>query len=574
MKTLLKYAKYIRPYFSYLIIAILLMWLMSILSLAIPYLTKLIIDNVIINQDTNLLVWIFVAMLVIKFIVGMLTVIRNYILAYIGNKIDLSLRFDFVDHITHLPFRFFDDKRLGEIQSRISDAGIIQVMISSLFLDIGTDSISLLVYLIFLYILNVPLAIAVTVIIPIYVLNTIFFVPYFKKRSQLSWEKGARINSEMYEILAGMRTIKTFALEKRFLRKFKYFVMDALKLGMELNLVGSFYNMLLDYSSALGLFVVYFVGAKQIMASHLTIGGLIAFVAIMPNIFSPLSRLVGLNQKIQEATKAAERFDSVWSMSEEKQGLSADKDISGEEIKGNIEFKNVFYAYNEQNYVLKDINLKINSGETIAIVGKSGSGKTTLTNLIPSFYSPQKGALYIDGKDIKDMDVKSLRKQIGIVQQEPFLFSGSIKTNITLGLPYYKMEEIEEAAKLANAYDFIKSYPDQFDTQVGEKGLKLSVGQKQRITIARVLLLNPRILILDEPTSALDLESEKLIRDAMEKVSSERTTIIIAHRLSTIRNADRIIVLDSGTIIESGTHDELLSKDGHYAGLYKLMGRI
>lgn len=575
MKKLLKYFIYLKPYYNYLFLAILLMWLISIFSLAFPFLTQIIIDNIIINRDTSLLFWVFIGMIGAKLIVGIISALRNYVLAYIGNKISLSLSFDFIDHIIHLPFSFFDDKKMGEIQNRIGDSRTIQTLISSIILDLGTDLISLFVYIIVLYFMNVTLAIAVTITIPFYILNSKVFNPYFRKKSQVSWEKSSRLGSESYELLSGIRVVKTFALEKRFLRKLKYFTMDAMNLNMEMGLVGSLQYMLTDFAGAMGTFIVYFLGAYQIMNNHMTIGGLIAFVSIMPNVFSPLSRLVNMNSRIQASINAVDRFDSLWNTKIEEERFSDNKNqLLQVALKGNIELKNISYAYKENNYVLKNISLSIPNGKMIALVGRSGSGKTTLTNLIPGFYIPQIGDVLFDDINLKDIDIKNLRRQIGFVQQEPFLFSGSIKDNITLGLPYYNDNDVAEAARLAGAYDFIQYLPEKFATEVGEKGVRLSVGQKQRITIARVFLMDPKVLILDEPTSALDLESEKLIQEAMKTMSKDRTTIIIAHRLSTIRDADQIVVLDNGNIVEIGNHEELISKKGHYYSLYNLMGRI
>jgi len=578
MRTLLKYTRYIKPYMPYLVLAIVLMWFISIFSLAFPFLSKLVIDDVIINRNTSLLVWIFLGMIGTNLIVGIISTLRNYVLSYIGNKIDLTLRFDFIDHILHLPSQFFDEKKIGEIQSRIGDSQVIQTAISSIFLELGTSSISLFVYIIVLFMINVQLAFAVSLTIPFYIIISVIFAAYFRKKSQISWDKSSKINSEMYEILAGVKTIKTFAMEKRFTRKLKFFVMDSLRLGMEMNVVGSLQGFLTDFAGAIGTFLVFFVGTYQVLQNHMTIGGLIAFMAIMPGIFSPLYTLVHMNSRLQEAFKATERFDSVWSVKEEgddfrePHGRNADRDNI--RIRGGIRLEDVSYAYREDHFVLHDIRLDIREGETIALVGKSGSGKTTLTNLIPGFYLPQKGRVLIDDRPIQEYNLRQLRRQIGIVQQEPFLFSGTIRENITLGLPYYSDEEIERAAREANAMEFIEGMARGMSTVVGERGVSLSVGQKQRITIARVLLINPAILILDEPTSALDLESENMIQEALKKVFVGRTTLIIAHRLSTIRDADRILMLDGGKIVETGSHDSLMRENGHYASLYHLMGRL
>lgn len=575
IKHIVKYYKYLKPYLLHFGIAIFLMSLLSFFSLVFPFFNKIIIDDVIINRDTSLLFWVFIGMIVVKLITGVLSVFRNYVLSYIGNKINLSLKFAFINHIIHLPFTFFNEKKIGEIQSRIGDSGVIQTIISSLVLDLGTDIISLLVFITVLYIMNVPLALAVTLLIPVYIINSKLFSGYYRKNSQNLWEKSTKINSLSYELLAGIRTVKTFALEKRFLRRLKYFTMDALKLDIEINVVGSIQFALTDFAGALGTFVVFFLGAYQIIDNKMTIGGLIAFVTIMPNVFSPLSRLVNMNSRIQGALKAIERFDSVWQIKIEEEMFiqSGNKPIQ-KEVEGNIVFENVYFAYQQHNYVLKNISLSLIHGETLAIVGRSGSGKTTLTNLIPSFYVPQKGSIYIDNINIKDMDIKSLRRQIGYVQQEPFLFAGSVKDNITLGQPNFKENDIITAAREANAYDFIQQLPHKFDTLIGERGINLSVGQKQRLTIARIFLMNPKILILDEPTSALDLESERMLQEAFYRVSKGRTTIIIAHRLSTIIYADKIVVIDDGEIIETGSHNDLIKKDGHYAGIFRIMGRI
>ena len=563
--------KYHRNLYGLLIVVIILVLVNSILGLAFPVILQISTDNATINRDMNLLIWLFAGLVFIKIITEIIGVLSAYLLNFIGNQVEILLRFDFIRHMLHLPISFYEQTRSGEVVKRIADTSVIRGFTANVVTGLGTNLISFFVFLIAIFVTNFALGLVFIILVPLYLFFNFIVVPYYQIMSQMIWEKNNAVTSETYEMFQGMKTVKAFALENKFLRKVKRIIMDLMRFQMGFSINSVILSSIVDIFSDLISYVFIIYGAYQVISNHLTIGGLLSVYFLQQSLMGITSWI----NDFQSTLKSVERFHSILSMDiENKKHLLKKNKYNDFELMGGIAFDHVYYAYQGSDYVLKDISLEIKQGETIAIVGKSGAGKTTLTNLIPCFYTHQKGVIYLDGHNIREFNIHNLRHQIGIVQQEPFLFSGTILDNIRLGMHRYSEEQVHEAAKLAHAYDFIMEMPDNFKTILNERGAKLSVGQKQRVSIARVFLINPKILILDEPTSALDLESEKLIQDALKIMSKGRTTIIIAHRLSTIRDADRIVVMDDGNIAEIGKHDELIALNGHYASLYNIMGRI
>jgi len=386
------------------------------------------------------------------------------------------------------------------------------------------------------------------------------------------WDSQAKLSTFLNNVLSGIRTVKAFSQEEKEFKRFTFYA-DKLKDTVRIvNLNISVFNPLMAFIFSLGGLIVWYIGGKNVLEGKLTLGELMAFLSYIGMFYTPLSNLALLSTWMSNFTTASHRIFEI--LDTEPQVKEPKVYIKLQKIKGGIEFKNVTFGYDPYQPVIKDVSFKIDEGEVVGIVGKSGSGKTTLVNLICKFYEPQKGEILIDGINIKDIPSYELRKHIGLVLQEPFLFRGTIAENISYGKPDAELEEIIKAAKIANAHEFIMKMPNGYDTLLGERGAGLSGGEKQRITIARAVLCNPSILILDEATTSVDTESEKKIQDALQSLWTGRTTIIVAHRLSTLKDVNKILVIDNGRIVESGSHKELMEKRGVYYNLIVMQTQL
>ena len=487
-----------------------------------------------------------------------------------GANIEYDMRAEIFAHFQKMSFSFYDDQKVGQLMSRItSDLFDITELLHHGPENLTISFIKILGALAILISINAKLALAAFVLVPFMIVYAYFFNKKMKQTFRMNRIKIAAINEQIEDNLSGIRVVKSFANEELENKKFKVGndgFLQAKKNNYKY--MGGYNSGLTAFTTTINLLVII-VGGVMIIKNMVGVTDLLTFLLYI-NIFTdPVKTLIDFTEQFQNGYSGYERFRQILTLEPEIQDKEDAVDMNN--VKGRITFEDVSFRYNDNEHrVLKHINLDVKAGSYIALVGSSGAGKTTLCNLIPRFYEVSDGKIMIDGTDIRDVKLKSLRDNIGMVQQDVYLFAGTIFENIRYGRPDATKEEVIEAAKEANAYDFIMSLPNGFDTDIGQRGIKLSGGQKQRLSIARVFLKNPPILIFDEATSALDNESEKIVQQSMEKLAKNRTTLVIAHRLSTIRNAEKILVLTENGIEEEGTHRELIEKHGIYYELYKM----
>ncbi|MEY8416404.1 ABC transporter ATP-binding protein [Tissierella praeacuta] len=564
-----RFASYYKPYKKLFFTDMFFALLISISDLVFPLFTRKMINEIIPEGRMDLLVrWTIV--MIFLFI---LRYASNYFVLYwghiLGVKIEHDMRRDIFSHLQSLPFSYYDNTKTGHIMSRIvNDLRDITELAHHGPEDLFISLVMLLGSFIVLIRIEWRLTLILFTFIPI----AIWFIMSKRNRMSNSFrevrKKIANVNSQLENSISGIRVAKSFTNEEYEIEKFNE---GNLKFS---NARKGSYKVMAEFLAGIGVMssilnlLVISLGGYFVYRGIINFGDLFSFTLYVNFFMQPIRRLSEFSQQLQDGMTGFERFVEI--MNIESDIIDKENAIELDEVKGNIKFNNVSFSYNNgKNTVLSNLNLSIEAGKTVALVGPSGAGKTTLCHLIPRFYEIEEGEILIDNIDIRDIKIKSLRKKIGLVQQEVFLFTGTIRDNIIYGNPEANDDEIIEAAKKARIHDFILSLPDGYNTYIGEKGVKLSGGQKQRISIARLFLKNPPILILDEATSALDNETEIMIQKSLEDLSKGRTTLVIAHRLSTIKNADEILVLTSDGIAESGNHEELLKEDNLYAKLYK-----
>ncbi|MGJ0846125.1 ABC transporter ATP-binding protein [Tissierella praeacuta] len=564
-----RFASYYKPYKKLFFTDMFFALLISISDLVFPLFTRKMINEIIPEGRMDLLVrWTIV--MIFLFI---LRYASNYFVLYwghiLGVKIEHDMRRDIFSHLQSLPFSYYDNTKTGHIMSRIvNDLRDITELAHHGPEDLFISLVMLLGSFVVLIRIEWRLTLILFTFIPI----AIWFIMSKRNRMSNSFrevrKKIANVNSQLENSISGIRVAKSFTNEEYEIEKFNE---GNLKFS---NARKGSYKVMAEFLAGIGVMssilnlLVISLGGYFVYRGIINFGDLFSFTLYVNFFMQPIRRLSEFSQQLQDGMTGFERFVEI--MNIESDIIDKENAIELDEVKGNIKFNNVSFSYNNgKNTVLSNLNLSIEAGKTVALVGPSGAGKTTLCHLIPRFYEIEEGEILIDNIDIRDIKIKSLRKKIGLVQQEVFLFTGTIRDNIIYGNPEANDDEIIEAAKKARIHDFILSLPDGYNTYIGEKGVKLSGGQKQRISIARLFLKNPPILILDEATSALDNETEIMIQKSLEDLSKGRTTLVIAHRLSTIKNADEILVLTSDGIAESGNHEELLKEDNLYAKLYK-----
>jgi ATP-binding cassette, subfamily B, bacterial HlyB/CyaB len=537
---------------------------LQLFGLISPIFTQLILDRAIVHKSESSLAAFGVGLLIFGAFQIAINALRQYLMAQTANRIDAALLVGFIRHTFSLPLSYFDSRHVGDIISRIQENHKIQSFITGQSLGVLLDLMSVFVYATIMFIYSWKLALVTLISIPPFLILTFASTPFLKKMSREIFNASNDENTYLIEALNGVRTIKSMSVEKSVRWNWEERLSREVKQTYRGQIMGIKIQMISSAINTVSSTALIWVGASLVISGDFTIGQLFAFNMLSANVISPFQRLAGLWNKLQEVGIAIERLCDVIEAKPEEDRDSSRQDLG--KLQGYVKFTNVTFRYNQNSEanVLENINFEIKPGQTIALVGRSGSGKTTLSKLILGLYQPTSGSISIDGKDLKTISLHSLRSQVGIVDQDTFLFSGTVRNNITLAKPGCKQLEIQRAAELAGADEFINKMPMRYDTEIGEGGGMLSGGQRQRIAIARALLSNPRLLIFDEATSSLDTESERIIQNNLEKIRLNRSTIIIAHRLSTVQNADLILVLDKGILIESGNHQQLMAKRGQY----------
>jgi subfamily B ATP-binding cassette protein MsbA len=577
LESIRRYLLFVRPYWKQIFITIIIGLLKFGIPLLIPLLVAYIIDGIIFaEQMTNeekfsalftVMGGIFFIFIVLR---PPIEYYRQYFAQWIGNKILYDIRDHLFTHIQKLSLRFYSNRKVGEIISRvIHDVEQTKTFVMTGLMNIWLDMFTIIIALAIMFSMNAWLTLVAIAMFPFYGFSIKYFYAKLRHLTRVRSQALADVQGHLHERVQGMSVIRSFALEDyeqtQFAKRNGTFLNRAIDHTKWNAKTFAVVNTVTDIAPLL----VIFVAACFVINGELEVGAMTAFVLYMERLYNPLRRLVNSSTTL---TQSIASMDRVFEFIDEKYDI-VDKEgaVKLEEVHGDVTFDHVSFSYEkEETPALKDVHFHVKRGETVAFVGMSGGGKSTLISLIPRFYDVSSGRILIDGHDIRDYQVRSLRDQIGMVLQENILFSDSVRMNILMGKPDATEEEVIAAAKAANAHDFIMNLPNGYDTEVGERGVKLSGGQKQRVAIARVFLKNPPILIFDEATSALDLESEHYIQEAMEKLAKNRTTFIVAHRLSTITHADRIIVVENGEIVESGTHDELMSCNGVYKKLFEV----
>ncbi len=566
-----KFFSYYKPYIGVFLADMFFAFLSAVVTLALPIIVRYITGVVVYEPKTEALDTI-TKLAVIMVILILLAGFSNFFITYYGHmmgaKMEFNMRKEIFSHYQKLSFSFYDNEKVGQLMSRItSDLFDITELFHHGPEDIVISIIKIIGSFIILSFINVKLALIALCTIPIMAVYAFILNKKMKKAFKNNRAKLADINAQIEDNLSGIRVVKSFANEAIEEEKFDEGNKNFLK-GKR-----NSYRYMATYNSGLSVLinmitvVVVTAGAAAITKNEITIADLLAFTLYVSNFIEPVNKLINFTEQFQNGISGYERFIEIMAIMPDISDQNAV--YAPETFKGSVQFKNVSFKYEEsKEMVLKDVNLSVNAGEYVALVGFSGAGKTTLCSLIPRFYDVTDGEVLIDGMCVKDIKLKNLRDNIGIVQQDVYLFTGTIYENILYGRPAASRKEVVEAAKAANAHEFIMSLPDGYDTYIGQRGVKLSGGQKQRLSIARVFLKNPPILIFDEATSALDNESEKVVQDSLEKLAKNRTTFVIAHRLTTIKNAEKILVLAEDGIKEEGTHEQLLAKKGIYYNLY------
>lgn len=535
---------------------------------ATAFLVKPVLDDIFFNKDTLMLKIIPVAVILIYFLRGLATYVQDYLMNYVGETIIRRLRDDLYDHIQDLPIAFFHKEKTGVLMSRItSDVGVVKGMVSTAVTGSLKDCFTIVGLTIVIFYRDWKMALIAFVVLPLAFLPVVEFGRRVRRISTGYQEAVADLSSFLHETFAGSRIVKAFGMESYEKKRFYERTLGLFKLEMKAVIARSLSSPIMEFLGGLGIAFIIWYGGSKVIAGTSSAGTFFSFMAAVLMLYDPVKKLSGLNNAVQQGLAAVDRiFDVMETESEIKEPINP---VVLTRKPHRVTFQNVFFKY-QDDMILKDINLNVQAGEILALVGMSGGGKTSLVNLLPRFYDVTQGAILIDGVDIRNTSISSLRDQMSIVTQDPILFNDSIKNNIAYGNRQASDEDIRRTAKAAYAYDFIQNFSDQFDTIIGELGARLSGGEKQRICIARALLKDAPILILDEATSSLDAESEMLVQKALENLMKGRTTFVIAHRLSTIDYADRIIVVVNGRIVEEGKQEELIARRGEFFKLYQM----
>jgi len=543
-----------------------------IIPTKLPPMLSSFIDKINNTPSATLLSYMSIAVLVLFLIKGFVNFFQTYIMSDVGQRVVRDIKAQLYAKMQTLSLDYFTHKRSGELISRITnDVKLVENAVIYGSTDIVYQTLQVIIFLSLTFFIYFKMALIVVVIIPLIMFPIINVGKKLRKLSKRSQENMADTNSILYETISGTRIVKAFNMEPYEINKFNRVNHDYYKICMKSIKRTLLLNPATEFLGCIAGVTVFYWGGKEVIAGTLSFGVFGLFLGSLLSLIRPFKKLSQVNSINQQAMAASVRIHEVLETHPTVVEKEAAPELSG--FKDNVAFSDVWFSYADHE-VLKAINLSVKKGEMLAIVGPSGTGKTTLVDLIPRFYDPKKGKILIDGVDIKEVSLKSLRAQIGIVTQETILFNDTIRANIAYGNLGASTEEIEQAAKQAYAHDFILRLPSGYDTVIGDRGMKLSGGERQRLAIARALLKNPPILILDEATSQLDSEAERLVQEALDRLIQGRTVFVIAHRLSTVRNATRIAVLEKGRIVEEGSHSELLSREGLYKRLYSIQDLV
>jgi ATP-binding cassette, subfamily B, bacterial len=521
----------------------------------------------------TLLGWLVVLLLLVTISRNGLGALRSYLLAKLGQQITYDLRRQVYRHLHHLSLSFYNERETGRIMASITqDVSRLQDFISDGLQEVIRNIAIIVIICTILFSLNAGLAALVLLPTPLLVLVTVHFGGKLHNVYHRLWRRWAGISALLADTIPGVRVVKAFAQERREVSKFETRSFDLLNGEIHVARLRSLFAPMMTFITSLGILIIWWVGGNKVLAGSLSLGDFVAFTGYMWQFYGPVESLCRLNHRFQRAATSAERVFEV--LDSQSDVVDQPHVIAMPRIVGRVEFKDVTFGYDPTKYVIKDMSFMVEPGEMIGLAGQSGAGKSTVINLICRFYDVEKGAIYIDGHDIRDVSLKSMREQIGVVLQDPFLFNGTVADNIAYGKPEASLDEVAAAAKAANAHDFILDFPEGYDTIVGERGARVSGGERQRLSIARAILRNPRILILDEATASVDTQTEAQIQEALERLIKGRTTFAIAHRLSTLKNAHRLLIIDKGELAEMGTHDELIANDGIYANLCRMQSEM
>lgn len=572
MTLYLRILSYIKPYMHRLLFAMVCTIMAAAGNLYIPWIIKDMIDEVLADKNGTMLNWIAASIIAIFIVRGLFWYGQNYLMSYVGQSVIIDIRAAVFKKLQRLSVSFYDKNKTGTIMSYVTnDVNALQSAMVENTIEMITEGFILIGSVVAMIYLDWRLTLFTVCTFPVVLWFMEFFGKKIRKTGGRIQECTADITSVLQESVASARVIKSFVREDYEVDRFDVENKANFRANMKNARLMATLTPVVELVAAIGVTMIIWYGGNNVINGTITAGSLVAFLTYAVNISNPIKRLTRVIGNIQKALAAAQRVFMIIDMPEEIAESRDAKQLP--EVSGKVEFQNVSFAYNDKGNVITDLSFSVKPGEVIAIVGPSGAGKSTIANLLPRFYDVNKGDIKIDGHSVREVTLDSLREQVGIVPQETMLFNGSVYNNILYGRLDATKEEIEAAAKAANAHDFIMQLTDGYETKLGDRGVNLSGGQRQRIAIARAILKNPRILILDEATSALDTESERVVQEALDRLMVGRTSFVIAHRLSTVKNADKILVLEKGNLVESGTHDELLALDGLYAHLYKIQYR-
>ncbi|WP_409366929.1 ABC transporter ATP-binding protein [Lysinibacillus sp. 38-6] len=577
MGSIKRYMRFVKPYTWEILLTVLIGIVKFAIPLFIPLLIKIVLDDIIAAENLTdaektkeLFYWLGGTIIVFFVIRPPIEYYRQYFAQHVSNKVLFDIRKEIYAHLQRLSLKYYANTRAGDVISRvINDVEQTKNFVMTGLMNVWLDLATIVIAVGIMLAMDVKLTLVALIAFPFYAISVRFFFGKLRALTRNRSQALAGVQSYLHERVAGMSIIKSFTLEKHEQKLFDEANGEFLEKALDQTKWNAkSFAVVNTITDVAPLLVIAYAG-YQVINGPLSVGTMVAFIAYIERLYGPLRRLVSSSTTLTQSIASMDRmFDLIDEPYEVKNKENA---LTLEKATGEVRFENVAFQYEaDGSTILQNMNFTINPGETVAFVGMSGGGKSTIISLIPRFYDTSDGAVYVDGHNVRDLTIHSLRSQIGIVLQDNILFSDSVKENILMGKPDASEEEVIAAAKAANAHDFIMSLPNGYNTKVGERGVKLSGGQKQRVAIARVFLKNPPILILDEATSALDLESEALIQESLDALVHDRTTIIIAHRLSTITHADKIFVIDHGQLIEEGNHEQLMKKQGTYYNLFQV----